>query len=161
MNARAAMGCLVVLTSCGGVPGAEVQWANEGELCIDDAPPPVSDTAVSSPTAATADTGAQGIVSFDAGDTVSLTVTFGGCDCGEETIAACSATREGNVWTVNSEATSYTGCEPCEPVVATCEVGVLASGSYTFEHGGDLLVVDVPGQIAEPCVGETTKGERQ
>ena len=71
-----------------------------------------------------------------------------------------TATRDGDVWSVTSEATSYTGCEPCEPVVATCDLGVLASGTHTFEHGGDLMVVEVPGELKPSCIGETSNGTK-
>ena len=106
----------------------------------------------------TSDTGAGSSVSFEAGDIVSIAVTFGGCDCGDDTTASCSATREGDVWTVLSEASSYNDCEPCVPIVATCDVGVLGPGTHSFQHGGDLMVVEVPGELDPSCVGEPTTG---
>ena len=155
---RFALACLLGLAACDGAPGSQVAWNNEGQLCLDAGPPVATDsgtTTASTPTTTTTTDAGTG----DSGDAVP-SVTFGGCDCGDDTEASCAATRDGDVWSVTSEATSYTGCEPCEPVVATCDLGVLASGTHTFEHGGDLMVVEVPGELKPSCIGETSNGTK-
>ena len=149
---------LLVFAACDGVTTGDLLWANEGQVCIGPVPDTTSATASPSTTGST--TTAPEPVVLSAGEPVQLEVTFGGCDCGEAfTTASCTATREGDRWTVSSDARSPAdGCEPCVPVVATCEVGVLDPGSHSFEHGGELLIVTVPGTVNEPCVGDVTEG---
>ena len=150
---------VLFLVACDGVTSGDLLWSNEGQVCV--APSPTTDTTASPTTAtSTGSTTAPVIVDFVDGGTAQVEVTFGGCDCGETlTTKSCTATRDGERWSVVSEArTPEEGCEPCIPIVATCDVGVLLAGSHSFEHGGDLLVVTVPSSTETPCAGEPVDG---
>ena len=73
--------------------------------------------------------------------------------------ATMTATRDGDAWTITSEATSLSSCDVCEPLVATCSLGVPADGSHTVAHGGDRLVLEVPGELDPSCMGAPVAGE--
>ncbi len=159
-------------------PGELVEWSNQGRVCLSttDRYPPTTPTGATgdtgtttttptttTPTATTttADTGTSPspALVIEHGDVIVASVTFGGCDCGDATVASCTATRDGDLWTITSTAQSLSECEPCEPIVATCELGVPAVGSHTFAHGGDRLIVEVPGELEPSCMGAPVMGE--
>lgn len=162
---RPLLGMLLVagaLAGCGGVEGEQVQWVNQGRVCLTTVVPAETGSAPvvgMAPTGATADTAVSTVVVVASGDTLRAEVTFGGCDCGDATTASCTATREGDTWTVASEATSLSSCDPCEPLVATCDLGVPADGTHTVAHGGDRLVLEVPGELDPNCMGAPVAGE--
>ena len=137
--ARFAILAALGLMACDTTEAEAVGWVSEGQVCLREADATV--------------TGVPESVPLD------IVVTFGGCDCGEDvTTQLCAVTRDGDTFTVTSEAESIAeGCDPCEPIVAFCELGVLPTGSYSLQHGGDLLVFDVPTTEAT-CSGEPTDG---
>jgi hypothetical protein len=126
--------------ACGGSSATDLTWTSEGQLCL-----------------ASIDPGQTDIV---ADDPLQISVTFGGCDCGEDvTTKLCAIERSGDSFTVTSEASSIEdGCDPCVPIVAVCELGPLGDGTYSVQHGGDLLIIEVP-SIDDACIGETSPGE--
>jgi hypothetical protein len=168
------LGSVVGLVGCGEVELVEqVAWSNQGKVCLSSTeraqPVPTGSTGdtghggdateSSTTTSSTTDTG-RPVVVFERGDVLVAEVTFGGCDCGETaTRASCTATRDGDQWTVVSEARSLESCDPCEPIVARCELGVPAMGSHTISHGGDRLVIEVPGELDPSCMGAPVQGE--
>lgn len=153
------------LAACGGAEVDEVQWVNQGRVCLSSVRPVETGSApAGSPTTPTtpgltADTAVSPVVVVASGDTLQAEVTFGGCDCGDASTASCTATRDGDAWTITSEATSLSSCDVCEPLVATCSLGVPADGSHTVAHGGDRLVLEVPGELDPSCMGAPVAGE--
>lgn len=77
--------------------------------------------------------------------------------CTRNQVRSCSADLDGTTITVTSAfewetAVGDVDCtDDCQPLGAGCEVGPLAAGTYTIQHGDDETVVTIP--TSDPCGG--------
>jgi hypothetical protein len=129
-------------------------WTDEGRLCV----VPSSD-----PTLGTRPTPPDDVL-LEPDTPMTAVVLFSPCeDCVEDVQASCSLSPTPDLVEINSSASYSTLREDecgagCDPVTATCAAGSFDAGTVTFEHGGDLLVLELP-STAYPCVGEPTDPE--
>ena len=77
--------------------------------------------------------------------------------CDTEREVRCSVQRDGDVLTVETEASwvrrTIGGCtEDCGILSTTCQSPALAAGTYTVKHGADSVTFTVPSEpTAPPC----------
>jgi hypothetical protein len=75
--------------------------------------------------------------------------------CDEVVEATCSASRDGQTIEVTSfgesRRTGISCTDDCGYMVATCELGELAAGTYTVVHGGEESTVEVPSAQDQSC----------
>jgi hypothetical protein len=142
---------LWVTVGCRGYHDAPevATWANEGRLCI----VPADQTELGLRPTPPDD------VVLEAGMALGAVVLFSTCEeCVTELQTACLVRSTGELVEVASTAEHQVlredVCgEGCDPIAATCAAGSYAAGSVTFEHGGDLLPIELP-FTGYPCVGE-------
>jgi hypothetical protein len=124
-------------------------WVNEGRLCI----VPADDTEVGLRPTPPDD------VFLDAGVALAAVVLFSTCEeCVSEPTTGCEVHAAGELVEVTSSASHEILREDvcgggCDPVSALCGAGTYGAGTVTFEHGGDLLPMELP-FTGYPCVGE-------
>jgi hypothetical protein len=129
-------------------------WTNEGRLCV---VPSADITLGTRPTP-------PDDVLLEPDVPLSAVVLFSSCeDCVEDVQASCTVHVTPDLIEVSSNASYGTVREDvcgagCDAITATCAAGSFTAGTITFEHGGDLLPLELP-STSYPCVGETTAPE--
>lgn len=116
------------------------EFENEGSACV----------------VGTSDAGMQDVV---AGRPAHVRVVFSDCEsyCAKVTHASCDVHVEGDVISVTASATleqerDDSDCPTeCRRVEATCRVGSLEEGTYTFKFGDESRSLEVPGSDYEAC----------
>jgi hypothetical protein len=142
---------LLVAVGCRGYHDeAELaSWADEGRLCI----VPADDIEVGLRPTPPDD------VVLEAGVALAAAVLFSTCEeCVSEPETGCSVRSTGALVDVTSSASYPVPREGvcgdgCDAVAATCAAGSYTAGTVTFEHGGELLPIEIP-FTGYPCVGE-------
>jgi hypothetical protein len=135
-------------------PEQSAQWTNAGRLCV----VPADDPSVGLRPTPPDD------VALEPDAPLVAAVLFSACEaCVSNLTTSCTVTPGEALVEVSSSATYDIVPEGdcgagCEPVTATCTAGSFAAGTVTFEHGGDLLVLELP-SATYPCIGEATAPE--
>lgn len=138
---------------CRGYHDSEeiASWTNSGRLCVVPADDPSLGLRPTPPDN----------VALEPNTPLVAAVLFSACEsCVSHSATSCSVVPGPELVAVNSSATYHIlredECgEGCEPVSAICTAGSFQTGTVTFEHGGDLLVLELP-STTFPCIGDTT-----
>ena len=140
----AGLGCRGIHT-----PQERATWLNTGRLCI------VPGDVVPDLLEGTVET-----VSYADGAGLVAVITFSECEaCPRQPFGSCQVAAGEGTWVVESEASyiieaNETNCsDDCQVLTTQCDVPPVV-GSTAFEHGGDILVVEVPSTTSSFCVGE-------
>jgi hypothetical protein len=148
----AVVGAALLGIGCRGYHDTEqsAQWTDAGRLCV----VPAEDPSVGLRPTPPDDVALEPDAPLVAG------VFFSAFEwCVSNLATSCSVVPGDSLVEVSSSATYDIVPEGdcgagCEPVTATCTAGSFAAGTVTFEHGGDLLVLELP-SATYPCIGET------
>ncbi len=147
----------ILLVGCRGViePDQTRTWTNSGQICV-----------ASEADRDALEAGETPTTSLEADGDLVIVVTMAGCEtCADGASTTCSVieTPDG-VIIIDSSATyvvqdGSTCPEECTRLSATCEIQNIPPGTYTIEHGGDLLPIEVPSNGPAPCAGEIVDPE--
>jgi len=124
-------------------------WTDEGRLCI----VPADQTELGLRPTPPDD------VVLDAGMALGAVVLFSTCEeCVTDLETGCTVQSTGELVEVTSSASHEILRDEvcgsgCDPIAAICAAGTYGAGTVTFEHGGDLLPIELP-FTGFPCKGD-------
>jgi hypothetical protein len=148
---RAIFCTALAFLSCSGASGTDHTFKDQGKICLfpegggpgNTFAPPMS-------------------VTFSADRGLSITVQTPTClsgSCDKDRQAACTATVNGQVIIVTSNASWRTEGPTCTldcgALVANCTTPPLPAGTYLIQHGAQSVPVTIPSSVAPPCAGQT------
>jgi len=141
----------VILTALAAGCGKHHTFTDEGRVCAFD-----------SASATASDVYGNEEQTFVAGNSINFVYLADAClssSCDSDPHANCRVERNGQTLRVLSEAeytegNSLRGCTAdCRFLSATCSSDPLEAGTYTIQHGSDLLTVQIPSTTISPCLG--------